>query len=324
MRLQNRATQGFKYTKKSAANVVSGIRQYVFFTLYFKLEPLPASEDTLICFLEFMAKTSGFSHLKHLLSSVKYLHQALNFTFPVNSFQLDMTLQGLKRRLAKVPFQVLPITPKVLKGIFPYLNMNKHEDRALWCSYLCSFYGLLRKSSAVPESSAFDTKKVLVRRNIKVDTTNNIVYMYLGYGKTNNFCTRDVIIPVPGNSDPALDPVRHLQALFSSVNAGPDDPAFTFAPGRFVNYTSFTSRLKTLLKKSGLDASLYSGHSFRRGGASFLHACGGSALMVQASGDWSSQCFTRYLYLTEAERLQSQTLISNGINALHVSTPPLL
>ena len=288
----------------------------MYFTVHFKLTPVPASEDTLVWFLEFMARTVGFAHLKHLLASVKFLHQALNHTFPVDSFQLDITLQGLKRRLAKVPFQVLPITPTVLKQMFLHLDMGKVEDRSLWCAYLISFYGLLRKSNAVPEALAFDTKKVLVRKNVKVDTLNNMVYLYLGYGKTNNFCTRDVIIPVPGNNDPALDPVRHLQALFSAVNPGPNEPAFTFAHGRFITYTSFTNRLKTLLKKAGYDPSLYSGHSFRRGGASFLHSCGGTALMVQASGDWSSQCFTRYLYLSETERLQSQSLMSRGINAM--------
>ena len=288
----------------------------MYFTLFFKLRPLPTSEDTLVLFLEFMARTVGYPHLKHLLGSVKFLHQALNFTFPTDSFQLDMTLQGLKRRLAKVPFQVLPLTPVVLKEMFKHLDMTKKADLSLWCSYLASFYGLLRKSSAVPENQVFDVKKVLVRRNFKVDAVNNMVYLYLGYGKTNNFCTRDVIIPIPGNSDPALDPVRHFQSLFSAVTASPDDPAFTFAPGRFITYTSFTSRLKTLLKKSGYDPSLYSGHSFRRGGASFLHACGGTALMVQACGDWSTQCFTRYLYMSEAERLKSQSLISRGINLL--------
>ena len=87
-----------------------------------------------------------------------------------------------------------------------------------------------------------------------------------------------------------------------------------FALNRFISYSSFTSCLKILLKKAGYDPTLYSGHSFRRGGATFLHACGGTALMVQASGDWSSQCFTRYLYLSESDRLQSQLLISKGIN----------
>ena len=314
LRLQNLVTQGFKYTKESAANMVSAIRQYFFFTLHFKLQSLPTCVDTLVCYMEFMARTSGHPHLKHLLSAVKFLNEALDFPFPVNSFQLDMTMQGLKRRLAKVPFQVLPLSPAILKKMFLHLNMNNIQDRALWCSYLLSFYGLLRKSSAVPKNSSFSVNKVLVRRNVAVDLENNIVYLYLGHSKTNNFCTRDVIIPVPGNEDPAMDPVRHLHALFSTVRTGPNTPAFTYAPGKFVSYASFTTRLKTLLKKAGYDAKLYSGHSFRRGAATFLHQCGGSALMIQASGDWSSQCFTRYLYMTEAERLHSQSLMSRAIS----------
>jgi hypothetical protein len=284
--------------------------------VYYKLTPFPTNVDTMVCFMEFMAKTSGHPHLKHLLSSVKYVHEAMDLTFPVNSFQLDTTMQGLKRRLAKVPFQVLPMTPSILKKMYCHLDMSNVRDRALWCSYLMSFYGLLRKSSAVPKNTKYDINKVLVRRNIMVDTANNMVYIYLGHDKTNNFCTHDVLIPVPGNSDPALDPVRHMSALFSCVNTNPNAPAFSFAQDKFVTYATFTSRLKTLLKKAGLDPALYSGHSFRRGAASFLHQCGGSALMIQASGDWSSQCFTRYLYLSESERLHSQTLMSRGINAM--------
>ena len=321
LRLQNHTTQAFKYTKESRANVLSGIRQYFYFTLHFKLSPIPTTVDTLVCFLEFMARTVGHPHLKHLLSSVKFMHEALEIPFPINSFQVDMTMQGLKRRLARVPFQVLPLTPAILKRMFSHLNMSLLHDRALWCAYLLSFYGLLRKSGAVPKSSTYDVNKVLVRRNVLVDVQNNMIYLYLGHGKTNNFCTRDVIIPVPGNSDPAMDPVRHLQALFSSVDANPNDPAFTYSRGKFINYTNFTTKLKTLLKKSGYDPALYSGHSFRRGGATYLHQCGGTALMIQASGDWSSQCFTRYLYLTESERLHSQTLMSRAISALGTPAP---
>ena len=319
LRLQNRDTQGFKYTKESAANVLSAIRQYLYFTLHFKLSPFPTSVDTIVCFMEFMARTSGHPHLKHLLSSVKFAHEAMDMPFPVNSFQIDTTMQGLKRKLARVPFQVLPITPSILKKMFLHLNMNLVQDRALWCSYLISFYGLLRKSSAVPKTKKFDVNKVLVRRNVMIDTQSNMVYLYLGYGKTNNFCTRDVIIPIPGNTCPALDPVRHLSALFSAVNAGPSEPAFSYGKDSFISYSSFTSRLKSLLKKAGYDPDLYSGHSFRRGGATFLHSCGGTALMIQASGDWSSQCFTRYLYLSEADRLHSQKLMSSVINCMNLN-----
>ena len=169
LRLQNHHTQSFKYTKESAANVLSGIRQYFYFTLHFKLSPVPTTVDTLVCFLEFMARTVGHPHLKHLLSSVKFMHEALEMPFPVNSFQVDMTMQGLKRRLAKVPFQVLPLTPVILKRVYSHLDMTLIHDRALWCAYLLSFYGLLRKSGAVPKSGSFDVNKVLVRRNVSVD-----------------------------------------------------------------------------------------------------------------------------------------------------------
>ena len=261
-----------------------------------------------------MAKTSGYDHLKHLYSSVKYLHEALDHDFPENNFQIDTTLQGLKRRLANVPFQVLPLSPQVLRKMYHHIDINKPEDKALWCSYLCAFYGLLRKANAVPESKNFDPRKVLVRRNIHVDITNNMVYMYIGFGKTNQFGGRDTIIPIPGNSDPALDPVRHLHSLLSCSDADPNSPAFSYGPSQCITYSKFTARLKDLLKKSGFNPDLYSGHSFRRGGATFLHSCGGNALMIQSSGDWVSQCFTRYLYLSEEERLKAQSLISQGIS----------
>ena len=315
LRKSNAITQGYKYTKASAANVISAIRQWLFFTNYFLRPVLPASVDSIVCFVEFMARTSGYEHLKHLLSSLRFLHQALDLEFPEQNFQIDMTLQGLKRRLARVPFQVLPITPQILRDIYNFLDLQKVSDLALWCAFLISFYGLLRKSNAVPKSSQFNPSQVLVRRSLSIDLTTNMVYVYLGFSKTNQFGARDLVVPIPGNHDHRLDPVRHLHALFSQVNVSDTSPAFSFGQGSFINYSTFTTRLKSLLTKAGYDAALYSGHSFRRGGATFLHSCGGTALMVQATGDWSSQCFTRYLYLSFEERLRSQSLMSTKISS---------
>jgi hypothetical protein len=315
LRLRNRVTQGFRYTKGSAANIVSAIRQYVLFTVFFMLPVLPASVDTLVCYLEFMSLTSSFGHLKHLLSSVKFLHEAYDLSFPKNSFALDCTMQGLKRRLACVPFQVLPITPRILRCLFSHLDMRKLDDLALWCSFLISFYGLLRKKNVVPEGNNHSPTKILSRRNFAIDLNANCIYMYIGFSKTNQFGNRDLVLPIPGNSDPVLDPVRHLHHLFTRVNTPQSAPAFSYAGGRFISYKSFTSRLKSLLSKSGFPADQYSGHSFRRGGASFLHLCGGTALMVQAAGDWSSSCFTRYLFLSTEERLHAQLLMSRAISS---------
>ena len=314
LRLDNKKTQSYRYAKSSADNVKSAIRQFLYFTNYFGLQQLPVSVDTLVCFMEFMARTSGYGHLKHLYSSVKFLHEAQDEIFPENNFQIDTTMQGLKRRLANVPFQVLPLTPQVLRKMFLHIDLDKPEDVALWASYLAAFYGLLRKSNVVPKSSKFDPRKILVKRNVHVDLQTNMVYLYIGFSKTNQFGASDVILPIPGNSDPALDPVRHIHAAMLQNHGGPNSPAFSYSHEKFITYSNFTLRLKKLLKKSGYNPDLYSGHSFRRAGATFLHECGGTALMVQSSGGWQSQCFTRYLYLTVSERLKAQSLISRGIS----------
>ena len=312
---QNQITQSFKYAKGSADNVVSAIRQFFYFTAYFNLVPIPATEYTFTLFLEFMARTSGYGHIKHLLSSVKYLHEALDFPLKIDSFQIDTTLQGLKRRLARVPFQVLPITPDILRRIYHQLDLSIPRNLALWCSFLVAFYGLLRKANTVPKSNSEDENKALLRRNIQVDEQNNMVYIYVGHSKTNNFCERDIVLPIPGNDDPALDPVRHLARLFETVKCQSDKPAFSYSNIKCINHSYFTSTLKKLLRMVGYNPDLFSGHSFRRGGATFLHNSGGTALMVQACGDWSSLCFTRYLYLTESQRLTAQNLIRHAINS---------
>lgn len=298
--------------------MVSAIRQYLYFTVVFFLPVLPASADTLACFMEFMSLTSSYGHLKHLLSAVKFLHMGYDLDFPSNSFQLDCTMQGLKRRLARVPFQVLPITPKILRTIYEHLDMRKPDDLALWCSFLISFYGLLRKKNVVPEGSSHSPTKILSRRNFLIDSEANVIYMYIGFSKTIQFGNRDLVLPIPGNDDPALDPVRHLNSLFARIDVPPSAPAFSYSSRSFINYKVFTTRLKNLLTRAGFPANKFSGHSFRRGAASFLHLCGGSALMVMAAGDWSSNCYTRYLFLSTEQRLQAQKLMSRAIDSMQL------
>ena len=310
----NIITQGYRFAKNTVKNSISNIRTYFFFCTYFDLEALPAAPVTLCNFAELLALTVSYGHIKNVLSSVKYLHSAYNLEYPANDFGLDATLQGLKRKLAKTPFQVLPISPSILRQMYDTLDLTKKKDLALWCSFLVAFFCLFRKKNVCPESSEPSSEHTLRRKHIEIDLENNIVYIYCNFSKTNQFGASDLVIPVPGNADPKLDLVTHLSNLFSLVEAAPEQPAFTFAPGKFVHYRLFTDSLKSVLASCGMDPSLYSGHSFRRGGASFLYQVGGSILQIMSSGSWSSTCFTRYLFLTEEERMEAQLLMSNAIS----------
>ena len=160
---QNIETQSYRYAKGSRKNIVSGIRSWMYFCKFFGFQHLPASTDDLISFLELCSNTSGYAHLKHLLHCVHFYHQAKNAPFPA-SFDLDCTLQGLKRKLSGAPNQALPISPEILKKMFVRLDMRKTRDLALWCSYLVTFFCLFRKSNSVPKSNELkEDEKVLTR-----------------------------------------------------------------------------------------------------------------------------------------------------------------
>ena len=275
---------------------------------------LPASEQSLCFFMELMAVTSGYEHCKNTLSGVKFAHVALGLPFPSSSFSLDSTMQGLKRRLARTPFQVLPIDPNVLRLMYKKIDIRKNEDLALWCSFLVAFFCLFRKANVVPKDASFDVSKILTRSNIGLDSEKKMVYIYCGFSKTNQYRKTEMFIPVPSNNDPCLDLYRHMSLLKKRVPAPADAPAFTYNKNKFINYKQFTTSLKTTLKKAGLNPDLFSGHSFRRGGASFLFSVGASQLMVQVLGGWSSLVYTRYLFMSEQDRLEAQLLMAGAIN----------
>jgi hypothetical protein len=307
--------QGLRFARSTKSNILSHIRQWLYFTNFFSLDPIPALPDSLCLFMELMSNTSTYGHCKNVLSSVKYRHQATGYGFPSNNFGLEATLQGIKRRLKGTPQFVLPINPAILRRMYRNIDTNKTSDLSLWCSFLTAFYCLFRKSNVVPKDSNFDPECVLKRSDIVIDEDGKNVLIYVNFSKTNQYQRSFHVIPIPANDDPALDLFRHVKNLFSSVKVPESSPAFMYSKTSFITYRSFTDRLKRLLSMSGLDPSLYSGHSFRRGGASHLYGIGGTTLMVQVLGDWRSQIFTRYLYLSSEDRHAAQEIIKNNINS---------
>ena len=311
---QNIWTQSFRFAKSTRKGKLSGIRTWIFFCQHFQFPIYPARVKHLVLFLEFNSQTSKYEHLKHLLYCVKYLHMCKDIPFPSGSFDLETTLQGLKRRLCGTVNQVLPITPAILKDIHAKLDLSRSSDLAIWCCFLVTFFCLLRKANSVPEGSDYNVDQILARKHIRFDHQNKMVLIFVGWSKTNQYGNRDLVVPIPSNTDPALDLYRHINNLFSTVQVPDDMPAFSFSYNRFVTYTSFTTRLKSLLKLAGIEPSRYSGHSFRRGGATYLHSLGASALEIQASGDWQTMVFTRYLHLSLEDRWKSQLLMADAIS----------
>jgi hypothetical protein len=283
--------------------------------MYFHVGILPATALNLCLFMELMSNTSGYRHCKNVLSGVKFLHGATDHGFPEQDFLIETTMQGLKRKLAGTPKQVLPIDPVVLRRMYRFVDIKKPGDLSAWCGFLLAFYCLFRKANLCPKDSYDNPSVVLKRSDIEIDEELQQVLVYVNFSKTNQYMQKSHVIPIPRNNDPALDLYSHIKLLFKRVRAAPESPALSYSQNQFINHRTFTEKLKTLIMKAGLDPSLYSGHSFRRGGASYLYSIGGTTLMVQVLGEWSSQVYTRYLSLSLADRLEAQELMATNINS---------
>ena len=315
MKQQNIQTQGYRFAASSRKNILSQIRQWVYFATYFSLVILPAAAEDLCLFTECLSLSSGYGHIKNVISGVRYFHFTMGHNFPTDSVRLEDTLQGLKRKLKGTPKQVLPIGPAVLRRMFKYVNLKKNLDLAHWCGCLIAFYTLFRKANLCPKELKFDPETLLTRGDIILDKVDEQVLIFVNFAKNNQFQKQCHVIPIPSNKDPALDLYSHLSELFERVEAHEDAPALSHSSKTFLTHRTFTTRLKFLIEKAGLDPALFSGHSFRRGGASYLYSIGGTTLMVQTLGCWSSQVFTRYLHLSLEDRLSAQELIASNINS---------
>ena len=314
LRLHNIETQGFRFATSTRDNVVSQIRQWVYFSTYFGLNTLPAAPMDLCMFMELMSKTCGYGHIKNVLSGICYLHYTTGHKFPTDSVWLDDTLQGLKRRLKGTPKQVLPINPVILRRMYQFVDLSSTKDLAMWVGCLVAFFTLFRKANLCPRSHQFDPSTVLTRDDLVIDEDGQRILVFVNFSKTNQYSRRRRCIPIPCNEDPALDLFSHVKLLYSKVKAEDDSPAMSFSTKGFLTHNTFTVKLKYWLSKAGLDPAMFSGHSFRRGGASYLYSIGGSTLMVQVMGDWRSQVFTRYLFLTMDDRQAAQSLMMSAIN----------
>ena len=304
---------GQYYAKGSRQNVLSHLRQLSIFCAAFKVSFLPVSRDTLLGFTELMSRTCGFNHISHVLSSIKFLHNYTGNEYPGDSFEFSVLFKGLRRKLAKPTKQALPITPEMLVLMYQHVNINHAKDLAHWTSFIFALRLLYRKSSIAPVSLAkFDCRTGLSREKARLET--NVVLVYQNHSKTNQFMSTTRVIPLLPSSVRALDPVFHYFKLVNEHVVPQNYPAFSYIEAgviRCVTHRSFTEYLKSLLVCIGVDPSKWSGHSFRRGGASLLYRLGSDPLTIQACGDWSSDTFLHYIEVSFHQLWAAQHTMSS-------------
>ena len=181
-----------------------------------------------------------------------------------------------------------------------YLNVVKllHVERGYPNPLADNFYvssllkGISRRLSAPPSQKFPITPSILLRIHSRLDLSRPpiqafwaacLVAFFTFFRKSTLIC-----------------PVFSFKSLLALQTHAPSHYHFFSYPlpgGGFshLTYASFTKLLSTTLHRAGISPVNYSGHSFRRGGASFAFSCGIPSDLIKIQRDWSSDAYLRYL-----------------------------
>ena len=124
--------------------------------------------------------------------------------------------------------------------------------------------------------------------------------------KNAQFSDSTHTVVISGCRGHPLDPVHWWLEYVSHVPAPPQAAAFGYLSENVYTplvHTEFVVWVKRLLSRAGFDSSRYSGHSFRRGAASFSFLVGLPEFLIKELGAWRSQVYQVYLDLSLSQKL---------------------
>ncbi|KAK3245639.1 hypothetical protein CYMTET_44808 [Cymbomonas tetramitiformis] len=89
------------------------------------------------------------------------------------------------------------------------------------------------------------------------------------------------------------------------------------AKGRLkpLTHSVFVAGYRKLAARAGLDPAAFSGHSFRRGGGTAAFKLQIQDALIQAHGDWASDCYKLYCDMDSAQQLILPSPMATGAAA---------
>lgn len=287
------------------------LKTYLEFCKIMGCQPLSVNNATLCRYAAYLSNRLKFNSIKKYLNILRVMHLEAGLQNPVqNNYVLNSLLKGVQRVHGSMPARKFPITLDILGKIKCILDMNQPFDIVFWAACLVAFYGLLRKSNLLPSSqAAFDPAVHLCRGDLHKAPQG--LAIRIKWSKTVQFKERYYFLPMPLMTGQALCPATALvNALMLNACATKESPLLALPLNRPLTQAQFLKKLHQSLESIGLPSREYSGHSFRRGGATHLFQRGIPGELIQVMGDWRSDAYKSYLEIdlsTKFNLLQGQS-----------------
>ena len=156
----------------------------------------------------------------------------------------------------------------------------------------------------LPSSKSTPRHKFLSRDRVN-RSLEGLLVTFL-HTKTLQFGKRRLHIPLLA-MESVLCPVHAYLHAVSLSSDGASGPAFTFRKHNKVCWLTtsiFITTFRSVLAKAGVQgASDFTGHSFRRGGATWAFQAGVPGELIQICGDWANDAYKTYLEFSMQSKL---------------------
>ena len=278
---------------------------------------IPVSEDLLIYFVAHCATNLNISYasIKLYLCGIRFVCLERNLYYPAihELDRLKAILNGVKRSRPGRSTPRYPITFHILRDICLWLRNSVLFDNVL-LETVCvvAFFGFLRCGEFTVKSS-FDPSIHLCVNDLII--MQDYVQLHLKVSKTDPF-RQGVQIKLFKNEHGLcpFDACCRYMKIRMLKNPLPHNALFVTNDGSALTRTSFISMFKHALSSCGYDATLYNGHSFRKGAASSAASGQVQDHLIKVLGRWSSDSYCRYISTSDHTLRNAQLSMTHSVS----------
>lgn len=273
--------------------VIFGLEQHIY-------EPV---EEVVVQFVSWLSLTNSHNSVRSIMSGVKDFWSSRGITVDMAAWpRYYRVMRGLRRLKGGTPNRKRPISPDNLRAFRDHIDLQSNFGAALWACMLVTWWGMFRKSNTtVGNANPMDSSLCIRKSDVVFDLETWSMTISVRKSKTNQFSERVHKIVIQGMPGNALDPVGAVLHHFAVNDLLVSDPVFSFHEGGVkqpMRHEHLVLATKILTAAIGLDPRVVSGHSFRRGAATYAFQAGVPDILLQYHGDWQSLCYKLYVELS--------------------------
>ena len=277
-------------------------RQFLSFCDTYGLSPLPASEDTLILFVNSLAARLKPQSISVYLAGIRSLHVANGYANPlIPGLRLKQTLRGIKRKHFAPPRRKIPVTFDLLCSIHPFVNFHSRDDVVFWSAITCGPFLLLRAGEfTVHNNEHFDLSRHLTLNDVTPHQSPNGQHYWTVRIKQSKTDQRHQGVTLyMSHTNHAVCPTCAMKSNLALQQCRPnttkDSPLLLLENQQVLTRQHLVTFVSHLQRLVGVNPSAYGGHSFRIGGATSASLAGLTDYEIQMLGRWKSDYYKTYV-----------------------------